>query len=153
MANPIYYFEVSGAKQAQSRVQRVRKNLLAAQKRLEAEPSKSVQKVGRMGVYFAKREAPVYTGALVNAIGLVMRQSKGVASAIVESKVPDNPRHKTPQNYHVLMHYNDSVAAGIRSGNPHYMFALGEYMRDLGLAEAKRVRGVLVSTLKGASVF
>jgi hypothetical protein len=143
----IFTFNVRGAGQAASELARIRKNLEAAEKRLMTEPGASTRKVGRALVYYARRLAPVDTGALVNAINLRLEGRGKAYKCVVESRTPDNPRSRFKKDYHIKMHEDEAFAAKIRTGDPKYMYKTMSRLSTLAEEEKKRIKALLVSDL------
>lgn len=124
--------------QSLNQIASFRKQLLDAEKELLATPGKEVPDITRLGKLRAKRIAPIDTGALVNAIvSSVKTSGKGKAQGRIESRTPQNPKHRVPKDYQIEMHQRPREKN--YSGDPQYMFTTRDYIRRIATDKAKGV--------------
>ena len=87
---------------------------------------KTLHNVSLAGKNYAKAIAPKQSGALIKAIRFKTVKNE----AWITSEQPDNPRSGKAIPYHVMMHF-DQTKFPIITGDPHYMFTMFKWMKNV----------------------
>lgn len=128
--------------QSKRQMEKFRSNLRRVEREMLDTPGKQVPDILLTGKLYAKRIAPIDTGALVNAIVSSYKGArKGHAQGVLESRTPNHPLKGRTVPYNVIMHkYPNQYKY---SGEPQFMYVTRDYMKRISSDKAKGIITVL----------